>query len=97
MTLKKQLELYIEHRGTTAAKLAAKAGVSKQVLSLWLGGGSPRKIEQVKAVADVLGVSVDHLCFGSGIELGQGGSKDSFPDDEWMSGKFEIKVRRIKE
>ncbi len=96
MNLKKQLALYLDNRGLTAAQLAKKAGVSKQVLSLWLAGGAPRKLEQVKAVADALGTTVDQLCFGAGVEKSAEESKGKFPDDEWMSGKFEIKVRRIK-
>src|SRR3989338_10735419 len=69
MNLKSQLKLYLELRGMTAAEVSRKSGVSKQVLSLWLTGSSPKNIEQVKKVAAVLGTSVDHLCFGEGKDV----------------------------
>lgn len=100
VNLKNQLKLYLEKRDMTAAKLAKLAGISKQVLSLWLNGGSPRKVEQIKSVADVLGTTVDHLCFGSGTQASKNSTTpddfDYLPSDEWMSGLFEIKIRRVK-
>src|SRR5207302_470876 len=66
MNIKNQLRLYLEIREMSAAELSRKSGVSKQVLSLWLSGSEPKKISQVKSVAEVLGTSCDHLCFGSG-------------------------------
>lgn len=66
----------------------------------WLGpcGGNPRDVRQVKRVADILGVSLDNLMFGEGqdddrqksIEL------DALIGDQWISGLFEIKFRRVK-
>ena len=94
MNLKNQLKLYMQQNDLTASKLASRSGVSKQVLSLWLSGGSPRKIEQVKKVADYFATSVDHLCFGVGMEKAQT-INQTIPDDEWLSGVFEIKVRRV--
>lgn len=90
MNLKHQLKLYLEYRELSAAQLAKKSGVSKQVISLWLSGGSPRNVEQIKKVAEILNTSVDHLCFGEGLE-----KKTEPPGDDWLSGVFEIKVRRI--
>lgn len=84
----------------TAAQLAKLSGISKQVLSLWLNGGSPRKVEQIKSVADVLGTTVDHLCFGSGFQISKSATTpdefDYLPTDEWLSGLFEVKIRRVK-
>jgi transcriptional regulator with XRE-family HTH domain len=98
VNLKNQLKIYLEKRDITAAQLAKKAGVSKQVISLWLNGGSPRKVDQIKLVADALGTTVDHLCFGTGVQSNarQPQEFDYLPSDEWMSGLFEIKVRRVK-
>lgn len=97
MNLNKQLKLYLERHDLSATQLAKKSGVSKQVISLWMNGGSPKRIEHVKAVADIFGVTVDHLCFGS--DISKQGSPDSFAllaSDDWMSGIFEIKVRKLK-
>lgn len=97
VNLKSQLNLYLEKKELSAAQLAKKSGVSKQVISLWLNGGSPRKIQQIKLVADALGTTVDQLCFGTGLlkSLDSSGF-ENLPTDEWLSGLFEIKIRRVK-
>lgn len=95
MNLKNQLRLYLELEDMTAARLSKKSGVSKQVISLWLKGSSPKNVEQIKSVAQVLRTSVDHLCFGNGEEK-KSTNFESISDDEWLSGAFEIKIRRIK-
>ena len=98
MNLKEQLRFLLEQKGMTAAQLSRKSGVSKQVISVWLAGGSPKKIEQVKKVAAALDTSLDHLCFGNGID--QEGQRvveiDALLGDGWVSGLFEVRFRRIK-
>jgi transcriptional regulator with XRE-family HTH domain len=96
MNLKAQLRLLLDLRGMTPAELARKSGVSKQVISLWQSGAKPKNVEQVKAVADALSVSVDSLLFGNGDERENRVGLDAFLGDEWISGAFEIKIRRIK-
>jgi len=96
MNLKKQLRHYMDHYDYSASRLSKKSGVSKQVISLWLSGGSPRKIEQVKRMADVFETSIDHLCFGDGFESKEGRSFDELETGEWLSGVFELKIRKIK-
>lgn len=80
LILKVKLREHLELRAWTAAELARKSGVPKQVLSLWLTGVEPRKLQHLKSVADVLGVSVDELCFGGG-------------DGGWIEGVFEGRIR----
>lgn len=96
MNLQNQLKLYLDIEDLTAAQLSKKSGVSKQVISLWLKGASPKNIEQVKSVAEVLKTNVDHLCFGDGKEAKKKSEFESLTEDEWFSGQFEIKIRRIK-
>jgi transcriptional regulator with XRE-family HTH domain len=95
MILKKQLEHLIKIRGLTASELSRKSGVSKQVVSLWLGGAKPKNIDQVKSIADTLGVTLDYLLFGTEEKTANG--LDTFMGDEWFGGVFEVKFRRIKE
>jgi transcriptional regulator with XRE-family HTH domain len=95
MNLKNQLRLYMDRNELSATQLAKRSGVSKQVISLWLSGGSPRKLEQVKQVAAVLGTTIDNLCYGNAIEENKNGFTQ-IPDDDWISGVFEIKLRKIK-
>lgn len=96
MNLKNQLKFYLQNDDLTASQLSKKSGVSKQVLSLWLNGASPKNVQQVKMVAEILKTSVDNLCFGVGKESEKKSDFESMSDDEWFSGQFEIKIRRIK-
>ena len=97
MNIKAQLKLHLDERGMTPAELARKSGVSKQVLSSWLGGTKPKNIEQLKKVADSLNISIDHLAFGNGNEKAPPGP-DGFDSSEsgWIAGLFEVRIRRIK-
>jgi transcriptional regulator with XRE-family HTH domain len=98
MNLKAQLQLELDERGMTAAELARKSGVSKQVLSAWLGGAKPKNIEQLKKVADTLRTSIDHLAFGEGDGRGDNGYDEisATSDVGWIGGLFEVRFRRIK-
>ncbi len=98
LNLKNQLKLFLEQRQMTAAQLSRASRVSSQVLSLWLRGAEPKKMSQVKAVADCLGTTVDHLCFGSGLdtESERITELDALLGDQWVSGIFEVRFRRIK-
>ena len=82
----------------TAAELSRKAQVPKQSLSGWLLGRSPRDIRQLKRVADVFGVTVDHLMFGQGRTRGDVANAqiEELFGDEWISGVFEVRIRRLR-
>jgi transcriptional regulator with XRE-family HTH domain len=95
MNLQNQLRLYLEHLDLTAAQLSRKSGVSQQVLSQWLHGAEPKKVTQLKKVSEALGCTVDHLCFGEGLKPSM--RSEAFPrQNEWLSGLFEVKIRRVK-
>ena len=81
----------------TAAELARKSGVSKQVLSQWMGGAEPRKLDQLKRVSVALGTNVDNLCFGKGVdqERDRITELDALLGDGWVGGLFEVKFRRV--
>ncbi len=82
----------------TAAELSRKSGVSKQVISLWLSGSGPKKIDQVKKAAEALNVSVDNLCFGDGVDkdVQKITELDALLGDGWVGGLFEVRFRRIR-
>ena len=61
--LRQNLVTLLKERGLTASQLSRKTGVAKQVLSDWMSGVQPRKIEQLYTVARELGVSIETLCF----------------------------------
>ena len=63
--LRHNLAALLRARGMTAAELSRKTGVAKQVLSDWIAGVQPRKLEQLYVVARTLGVSMEELCFAT--------------------------------
>lgn len=61
--LRHNLVTLLKDRNLTAAQLSRKTGVAKQVLSDWMSGVQPRKIEHLYSVAKALEVSMESLCF----------------------------------
>lgn len=98
MNLKKQLRFYLEKREMNASQLAKKARVPKQSLSGWLSGSNPRDVRQIKRVSDALGVTVDNLMFGDGPDatIEKMTELDALLGDGWVSGLFEVRLRRVK-
>jgi transcriptional regulator with XRE-family HTH domain len=98
LTLKSQLRLFLEMADITLAELSRRAKVPKSSLSDWLNGSSPRNILHVRAVSKVLGTSIDVLMFGQGFrpEKAEEIQLDELIGDKWVSGLFEVKLRRVK-
>lgn len=97
MNLKKQLRYYLDRTEMSATLLAKKSSIPKQSLAGWLAGSNPRDVRQVKRVADVLGVSLDHLLFGDGEEKKPESNEfESLLDGNWVGGLFEVRIRKVK-
>lgn len=64
MILNKVLRKILAERNIKPSQLAKATGISVQTLHNWLGGQAPRKIDQVKLVADHLHLSLDFLLYG---------------------------------
>jgi transcriptional regulator with XRE-family HTH domain len=101
--LRENLSLLLQRHGMTAAQLSKLTGVSKSSLSDWNAGRPPRSLEQLKKVCDALDVTVDEILFKSVTEESSKSPKLSNADalgalmgDEWISGKFEVKIKRLK-
>lgn len=91
LILKDRLGQLLKRRSWTAAELARRSGVPKQVLSLWLSGVEPRKISHLKSVAITLGVTLDELCFSP--TDGEAPSAQDGVEGEWLEGVFEGRIR----
>lgn len=98
MNLKNQLQLYLDIRNITAAELSRKSKVSKQLISQWLSGAEPKNLSHVRACASVLQTTVDHLCWGDGkdAESQRVTELDALIGEGWVSGLFEVRLRRVK-
>jgi transcriptional regulator with XRE-family HTH domain len=94
MNLVSQIKYNLSQKGWTIAQLGRQSGVPKQTISDWVNGAKPRDISQVKLVADSFGITVDHLCFGSG-DPAPFQSINQY-EDEINAGIFEVVLRRVK-
>lgn len=103
--LRHNLAAVLRARAMTAAELSRKTGVAKQVLSDWMAGVQPRKLEQLYVVAKTLGVSMEQLCFSdsdadflSGTKPSGAAGLDQLGDGaelQELRGRYEIYVRRL--
>jgi len=104
--LRQNLAAVLRQKGMTAAELSRSTGVAKQVLSDWMAGVQPRKLEQLYIVAKTLGVSLEDLCFAPEDELtkpksnqlptgsGAAAGGDGLAE---LHGKYEVHFRRIND
>ena len=99
LNLKNQLLFYMKAYGITAAELSRRSKVSKQSISDWTAGVTPRSLFHLKRVANALHLTVDELCFGDASVSGEqrDGPQISDRTDQglWLTGVFEGKLRRI--
>lgn len=101
MILRFQLKRLLEHRGISSAELSRRAGVPKQSISDWLSGVEPRKLSHVRRVAQVLGITLDELCFGGPtLEKAATSSKPSSGSNESLrvlldEEVYEVRIRKL--
>lgn len=96
MNLKTQIEIYLKSTGMTTSQLSKLAGVPNATLSDWLSGRNPRNFDQVKRVADVFKITLDHLLYGNGLSTKDRVTEiDDLIGEGWLSGVFEVRLRRI--
>lgn len=87
------LKATLAERGMGVPTLAKRTGISRQTIANWIDGQKPQNIEQVKAVADYLGMTLDEICFGV-IK-----PKKTILEEhkhEINAGVFEVVLRRVK-
>lgn len=100
--LRHNLTLLLKEHRLTATQLSGKTGIAKQVLSDWMAGVQPRKIEHLYLVAQTLNVSLEDLCFS---EAPTRSERAGIPKDTQVSkllnqadeirGRYEVYLRRI--
>lgn len=93
MELKQHLSKLLKERGMTPAQLSRLSGVPTSTISDYLSGREPKKISHLKRIADVFQVSLDRLLFG--VVEDKSTSFDDLLSDGWMSGLFEVKLRKV--
>ncbi len=94
MNLSKQLRLYLDQSGMSIQHLSKQSSVATSTIHNWLSGAFPKDVTKLKKVSDVLGVSLDWLLFGDGIQIKETSIKDY--EDELNIGLYEVVLRKIK-
>ena len=100
--LRQNLAVVLKDRHVTAAQLSRQSGIAKQVLSDWLAGVQPRKLEQLYGASLILNVSLEKLCFAQTTqsllendnEVNSANEGRPIHFDE-IRGRFEVHLRRI--
>lgn len=97
LCLKDILKAKISELGIGVPTLAKNTGISRQTIANWMDGQRPRNIEQVKAVADYLGLTVDEICFGPHVGVKRKAEIDiETYFEDIHAGVFEVILRRSK-
>ena len=91
--IKSILKKLLHEHDINAAQLARACKIPPQTINNWLSGQEPRNLNQIKAVADYFGISVDFLVYGK-EEVREEVIKEY--KDEINAGVFEVVLRRVK-
>lgn len=98
--IKTILKNLLHENDLTAAQLARATKIPPQTINNWLSGQEPRSLNQIKAVADHFGISVDYLVYGSSIKKSCLKENLIEPiaqfEEEINAGVFEVVLRRVK-
>jgi len=91
MKLQKTLKALMAKHGLNIPRLSKLTGISRQTLSNWATGQTPRNIEQVRIVAKHFNVSMEYLCFEEEVP-----KKNPIEEyqDEINAGTFDVILRR---
>jgi transcriptional regulator with XRE-family HTH domain len=95
--LSKHLKQLLDDHGFTVSMLSRQTKVPKQTITDWLAGTEPRKLTQIKAVADALGVSIDTLVFGPVPENRLVPAVLETSKDGWLRFVGEVQIRPLKQ
>lgn len=94
MNFKSQLEYYLAAHFMNPSQLSRLAQVPRQNVSNWLMNQKPKDVDQVKRVADVFQVSIDHLLFGDAKST-KATQDPELELERFMNGRFEIRIKKI--
>lgn len=98
MKKKKQIRIghvlahLLKERGLSAKALSKNTGVSASTLSTWMSNSKPRNVDDVAAVAEALGVSLDYLLFE---DASVQADITDLKGETILSGIYRIKLEKI--
>lgn len=89
------LKRLLKEEDMTVAQLSRATKIPPQTLNNWLSGQEPRKLSQVKIIADYFEVTLDQLLYGVDPMVQKKNVISDF-SDEINAGIFEVVLRRVK-
>lgn len=64
MKIAKNLEKYLKADEITLNEFSKRVSISPSTIHGWLNGVPPKKLSDLKKVADYFNITLDELCFG---------------------------------
>lgn len=86
------LKELLKHRRMTLKEVSKATSVPASTLSEWLNNRSPKNPDQVRKVAQYLGVSLHYLLFG---EEDREEPISKLIKEDLFNGTFEINIKRV--
>ncbi len=96
MELRTNLKKILKAKDLTMAQLARATKVPKTTLANWMAGTPPKNLDQLKAVADYLEISIDELCYSVKPTASEKPSLRQVVEDEVLAGVYEVVLRRYR-
>ena len=96
MRFKENIQFLMASNDVSMTDLSKATSVPLSTLHGWTQGVEPKKIEQVKNVADFFGVTLDFIFYG--IESEEIETENNFKkyDEDIMAGVYEVILRPVK-
>ncbi len=93
MKLKETLAALLKKKRMSAQALANATEIPASTIKAWLGGNAPRNLDDVRTVAQNLGVSFEYLVFGEDPDAGAVLANALL--EQVFDGYLKVKVERV--
>ncbi len=97
LSLKRTLRELLKKRGLSEREFAKLIRMPPSTIGEWLSGSSPQDLLAIRRAAQLLGVSVSYLLFGTPESIGGQtlSLQELFLSEKVVSGLFQVTVKRL--
>ncbi len=97
VNLKLNLKYLLRTRSLNVLKLSKETKLPKSTIADWCAGNSPKRIEQLKILADYFNLSVDQLVFEKDPSIFDKPKQQKAEAVEFISfGKYDVYLKKIE-
>lgn len=75
--LRNRLRKFMKEKGLSYKELSETSGVALKTIYGWTAGNRPRNLDDLKKVANTLGISIDSLSFDGGVSTATDGPSEA--------------------